>query len=132
MILKQVLCTYVKVFGILLVCMLLSMFLTFPTLSVEAGVKKSKRCSKCHRVDSKVTITVKVEKQDTERIYYSVSGSSNNSEGQAWAVFDKKRIVVRGDGEGTFDLPKDGKTYRVFWVDKKSAYIDINSGGGGK
>ncbi len=89
-------------------------------VSAEGGVKKSKRCGMCHRADSKVTISVEIEKQDTERVYYKVSGSTNDKE-QGWGVFLGKKPIAKGSDIGTFDLPKDGKTYKIYWIDDKSA-----------
>ena len=92
---------------------------------LQMGVTKSGRCGKCHGQDSKVTIRVDMVKRDSDRIYYSVSGSSDNYDEQGWAVYLKKKLIIKGSGEGEFDLPIDGKTYRVYWVDKKSAFVEI-------
>ena len=111
-------------FGGLLVWMGLLAFLT--TSPTQADPTKHNHCSNCHGLDTGISISVEVVNRTATRIYYSVSGSSDNSDAQGWAVYNAAgNNITNGYNAGTFDLPRDGETYRVFWVDEGSAFIDI-------
>jgi hypothetical protein len=111
-------------FGVLLVWIGLLTFL--PTLPTQADPSKHNHCSNCHGLDPSTSISVEVVNRTATRIYYSVSGSSDNSDAQGWAVFNGAgNNIANGYDAGTFDLPRDGETYRVFWVDEWSAFMDI-------
>jgi len=98
-------------------------------------------CDNCHYSDSDIWISVTVDSQTQSDITYYVTGSSEKFEGiEGWAVFDKlENNKVHGHFSGYFTLPKDGDTYRVFWVDNGtkdppdpenpggSAYTDITT-----
>jgi hypothetical protein len=111
-------------FGVFLVWMgLLAFFTTSPT---QAYPTLNNLCSSCHGLDSSTSISVEVVNRTDTRIFYSVSGSSDNSDAQGWAVYNGEgNNIANGYDAGTFDLPRDGETYRVFWVDEWGAFMDI-------
>lgn len=117
-------------FGGLLVWMGLLAFLT--TSPTQATPDKSNFCSNCHDPDPSTSISVEVLNRTDTLISYGVSGSDNYDGEEGWAVFNGAGDnIANGYNDGTFDLSRDGETYRVFWVDVDydtngwSAFMDI-------
>ncbi|MFQ6074200.1 MAG: hypothetical protein ACE5KC_03165 [Candidatus Bathyarchaeia archaeon] len=94
---------------------------------------KTSYCDGCHTLDpDNVWISITVLSQTESDITYSVSGSNYYNGLKGWAVFDPAgNNIANGYGPGTFTLPKDGQTYRVYWVDDSdpgkggSAYEEV-------
>ena len=99
-------------------------------------------CDGCHYDDPDVSITVTIDSETQSDITYYVTGSTETFEGiEGWGVFETslENKVAGGQFSGYFTLPKDGKTYRVFWVDNGttdppdpeypggSAYTDVTT-----
>ncbi|MHC4571856.1 MAG: dockerin type I domain-containing protein [Planctomycetota bacterium] len=113
-----------RLFGGLLIC---TGLLAFVAISpIQASPDKSNYCSNCHDPDSGTSISVEVVNRTDTLISYNVSGSDNYGDDEGWGVYNPGgNNIANGYFEGTFDLPRDGQTYRVFWVDEMSAYMDI-------
>ncbi len=87
----------------------------------------------CHEPDEPTTwIDVSIDSQTAGDITYYVTGSDVYDGEEGWGVFDPLiNNVANANNSGYFTLPKDGRTYRVFWVDNAtdlgpgSAYQDI-------
>lgn len=88
-------------------------------------------CDSCHTNEMPDTwITVTVDSETTSEITYSVTGSDIFDGEEGWAVFDpQQNNIDNAFNSGTFTLSKDGKTYRVFWVDNGTG--GTGEGGGG-
>jgi hypothetical protein len=111
-------------FGGLLIC---SGFLAFVAASpIQATPDESNYCSRCHDPDPGTSISVEVVNSTETFISYNVSGSDNYGDDEGWGVYNPGgNNIANGYFEGAFNLPRDGQTYRVFWVDNKYAYMDI-------
>ncbi|MHC4530380.1 MAG: hypothetical protein ACYSXD_02305 [Planctomycetota bacterium] len=111
-------------FGGLLICTGLLAFLA--ALPVQSTPSKSNYCSNCHDPDSGTSVSVEVSNRTDTVISYNVSGSDNYDLDEGWGVYNPGgNNIANGYFNGTFDLPRDGQIYRVFWVDDFSAYMDI-------
>ena len=96
-------------------------------------------CDTCHADETPdVFVTVTVDSQTTGDITYAVTGSDIYDGEEGWAVFDSlENNIKNGHNSGTFTLPKNGRDYRVYWVDNGtggtgeagggSAYEDITT-----
>lgn len=96
------------------------------------NISELQYCDTCHLNDMPDTwITVTVDSQTPGDITYYVTGSSEKFEGiEGWAVFDPlENNKANGFNSGYFTLPKDGQTYRVFWVDNGTAEDPEEPGG---
>ncbi|MFQ6034363.1 MAG: hypothetical protein ACE5NM_00760 [Sedimentisphaerales bacterium] len=122
-------CKIAKV-SVSLVC--IGLLVLWATLTAQAYPSKAFYCNGCHALDSPITwISVtKLDETDTSLIY-SVIGSDNYNGKEGWAVFDEGGAnIAYGYSAGSFTLPKDGQTYRIFWVDDSnpskggSAFVD--------
>jgi hypothetical protein len=95
---------------------------------------KKSYCNDCHG-GSGVAITVDVVGQTPAETTYSVSGSKGAYNGAVgWGVFDSSKTnIAHGYDSGTFTVPTDGRSYRVFWVNATrdgkggSAYENITA-----
>lgn len=91
----------------------------------------------CHLHDEPTTwISLTVDSQTATEITYQVTGSDVYDGEEGWAVFDPmQNNVACGFDSGSFTIPADDETYRVFWVDNStdegpgSAYQDITRPG---
>jgi len=116
----------------LLVC--IGLLACLATLPVHAYPNKP-TCSNCHGLDPGTSISLDVSRTETLMIC-DVSGSDNYNSEEGWAVFDTVgNNIANGYYAGTFQVPRDGATYRVFWVDDAdpgkggSAFVDIVADG---
>ncbi len=114
---------------IILMCIGLTAIVVFSTINIQfaaADITETVYCTTCHEDDMPNTwITVTIDSQTTGDITYDVTGSDTFDGEEGWAVFDSlENNIESGYNSGTFTLPKDGETYRVFWVDN-------GTGGGG-
>jgi hypothetical protein len=125
-----------KAIGIM-ICTLLIAIVAFMTMNIQltsAYPSRTSYCNNCHQNDMPTTwITVTEDNQTQTNITYYITGSDNYNGIEGWAVFDSSETnLVHGYFSGSFTLPKDGQTYRLFWVDNGpnkggSAYEDITT-----
>ena len=83
----------------------------------SATPSKTGACSGCHDPGT-ATITVGIGSQTATSITYNVSGSTANGGTQGWGAFTGTTKVGGQYNAGSFTVPKDGKIYSVYWVDK--------------
>ena len=83
-----------------------------------ATPNKTSPCSGCHTADATVTMSVNKASETATNITYNISGSAHNGGAQGWGVFNGSAKVGGALGTGQFTVPKDGKTYSAFWIDK--------------
>jgi len=83
----------------------------------SATPSKTSACSGCHDPGT-ATITVSIGSQTASSITYNVSGSTANGGAQGWGAFTGTTKVGGQYNAGSFTVPKDGKIYSVYWVDK--------------
>ena len=76
----------------------------------------------CHLNDEPtVWISLTVDSQTATDITYQVTGSDIYDGEEGWAVFDPlQNNLACGFDSGSFTIPADDKTYRVFWVDNST------------
>ncbi len=93
------------------------LFFWLINLPAEATVTKTTQCNICHGLDAGTSISLSISQSQTA-MSYSVSGSNNYNSKEGWAVFDyANNNITNGMGSGSFEVPRDGASYRVFWVD---------------
>lgn len=118
------------------------MLLKTPEYPMEPGnYTEILYCSGCHYDNPSVSISVTIDDETQSDITYYINGSTETFEGaEGWGVFDNLQNKKGGGPYSDyFTLPKDGNTYRFFWVDNGttdppdpdhpggSAYIDITT-----
>lgn len=95
----------------------ISLWMCFITSPAGSHPNKTEFCSNCHGLDASTSISIGVSQTDTH-ITYSVSGSNNYNSPEGWGVFDTANIkIAYGYGAGSFEVPRDGQMYRLYWVD---------------
>jgi hypothetical protein len=130
---------------IVLVCIGLMISVAIAPLNIQmvTAVKNNKNpifstnitelqyCDTCHENEMPDTfITVTVDSQTTDEITYFVTGSNTYDGEEGWAVFDNlENNVENGFNSGFFTLPKNGRDYRVYWVDNGTGGVGEAGGG---
>lgn len=86
---------------------------------VEANPGQSSGCVSCHPADMPATsISVTAAGETETTATYNVAGSTPYDAREGWAVFSPAGTnIANGYGPGSFTLPRNGATYRVYWVD---------------
>jgi hypothetical protein len=115
------------------------LYKTSENLFDPLNITEIQYCDNCHADEMPDTwVSVTVDSETTSEITYYVSGSDIFDGEEGWGVFDPlENNIAHGFNSGYFTLSKDGRTYRVFWVDNGtggtgeagggSAYKDITT-----
>lgn len=103
----------------LFIVIIAALTLTMTKFQLVSAYPTKPYCGRCHPHDMPTTwISVTVYSETETEITYYVHGSDNYNGEEGWAVFDPEgNNIAHGYNDGYFTLPKDGKTYRVYWVD---------------
>ncbi len=116
------------------IAMIAALIFTMMKFELVSALPDKGACDGCHALDPGTSISVTVDSETGSDITYYVSGSDIYNAEEGWAVFDPAGSnIANGLNPGYFTLPKDGQTYRVYWVDDSdpgkggTAYVDVTT-----